>query len=239
MSSTQRVQLSPGFVLHARAYRETSALIELFTFEHGRVAVVARGARGPGSRRRAELQPFRPLLLSWQTRADLGTLTGVESEHGVPLIAGLALYGAYYLNELLLRLLVRHDPHPTLYRDYVTALHRLEELAPVETVLRRFEQRLLEELGYALVCDHDVHTGEALDPDADYDYLLEQGPTRAGADDGRGFVFRGASLLAIGAGCFDDPAVLRDAKRLMRAALRLYLGDKPLQTRELLRQVMA
>ena len=238
MSSIQRVQLAPGFVLHARPYRETSALVELFTFEHGRVAVVARGARGPKSRLRAELQPFRPLLLSWQSRSELGSLTGAESEHAAPLIGGLALYAAFYLNELLLRLLVRHDPHPVLYRDYVDALQRLEEGAPVETVLRRFEHRLLEALGYALVLDRDVRTGEALDPDSHYDYQLEQGPTRVAADTGMGFVFAGSSLLAISAGRFDDAQVLRDAKRLMRAALKLYLGDKPLKTRELLRQVM-
>jgi DNA repair protein RecO (recombination protein O) len=184
------------------------------------------------------LQPFRPLLLSWQSRSDLGTLIGAESEHAAPEIGGLALYAAYYLNELLLRLLARHDPHPELYRDYVTALHRLEENAPVEAVLREFEKQLLAALGYALVLDHDVLTGEALDPETRYDYRLEQGPTRAAADAVGGFVFSGASLLAIAAGRFDETAVLRDAKRLMRAALGLYLGDKPLKTRELLRQVM-
>jgi len=236
MSSIQRVQLAPAFVLHTRPYRETSALVELFTFDQGRVTVVARGARGPRSRLRAELQPFRPLLVSWQARSDLGILTGAESEHAAPLITGLALYAAFYLNELLLRLLARHDPHPTLYREYVAALHGLEEGTPVEALLRRFELRLLEELGYALALERDARTGEPLDPAARYAYRLEQGPVRAAAGD-TGFIFAGSSLLGIDAGRFDDAQILRDAKRLLRAALGLYLGDKPLRTRELLRQM--
>lgn len=232
-----RVQLTPGFVLHERPYRDTSALLELFTRDYGRLGVVARGVRSQKSRLRGELQPFCPLSLSWQARGELGTLTGAERQRGGGLLSGEALFSAYYLNELLLRLLARHDPHPGLYRDYWQALEGLKREPGVEPVLRRFEKRLLEALGYALVLDHEVETGGAIRPGLDYDYHLESGPMPVREGHTGGFVFSGASLLAMAQERFDSEAVMRDAKRLMRAALKVYLGDKPLRTRRLFAQL--
>lgn len=237
MGDNQRIQLTPGFVLHQRPYRDTSALVEIFSRDFGKVGLVARGIRSPQSKWRGDLQPFKPLLLSWQLRGDLGSLTDVEcTRHGSP-ISGAVLYSAYYLNELLMRLLVRHDPHPVLYEDYANALAALYGQTEVEHILRRFEKHLLNELGYGLVLEHDVETGNELEPEAHYDYHLESGPVPVPADTSSGFLFSGKSLLAIASEKFDDPAVLHDAKRLMRAALKLYLGDKPLKTRELLQQM--
>lgn len=233
--ATSRVQLVPGYVLHLRPYRESSALLEVFTESHGRLGLVARGVRAPKSRQRAELQPFRPLKLSWSARGELGTLTGVEADGRAPALRGSALYSGFYLNELLVRLLARHDPHPQLYALYRSSLQRLAAEAQVEAVLRRFEKRLLEELGYGLLLDCEAQHGAAVEPQRYYDYHLESGPVAVQAD-AQGFIFRGASLLALAREDLSAPEVLQDAKRLMRAALNLYLGGKPLKSRELFRR---
>jgi DNA repair protein RecO (recombination protein O) len=236
MAAGQRVQLSPGFILHQYPYRDTSALVEIFSRDYGKVGLVARGIRSPKSKWRGDVQPFKPLLLSWQLRGELGVLTDVEcSRHDGPL-SGTVLYSAFYLNELLMRLLERHDPHPALYDDYASTLADLREQSTIEHVLRRFEKHLLDELGYGLVLEHDAETGNEIDPEAFYDYHLESGPV-AVADVGGGFVFSGKSLLSMASEEFNHPEVLQDAKRLMRAALRIYLGDKPLKTRELFKQI--
>lgn len=233
MTGKERVQLTPGFVLHLRPWRESSALLEVFTETHGRVGLVARGVRSARSRQRGDLQPFRALRLSWQARGELGTLTGVEPDGAAIALQGKALYSAFYLNELLMRLLARHDPHPGLFGHYRHCLQRLASGAQLEALLRVFELRLLEEAGYALQLDCEATTGEALQSDTLYDYHLESGPVAVpGAREG-GFVFRGESLMAMAREELSDPAVLSDAKRLLRSALKLYLGDKPLKSREL------
>ncbi len=232
--SRQRIELAPAFVLHQRPYRETSALLEVFTHAQGRVGLIARGARAPRSRRRGELQPFRALRLSWIERGELGTLTGVESAAPGPPLSGRALYSALYLNELLVRLLTRNDPHPVLFERYAHALEALAaDAGNVEPTLRLFEKHLLQETGYGLLLDVDCESGEPLRSDALYDYHLEAGPVEVAADTRQGFLFPGSSLLALAAEGELDAAALRDAKRLMRAALSLYLGGKPLKSREL------
>ena len=232
--SVSRIELTPGFVLHQRPYRETSALLEVFTPTHGRVGLVARGVHTPKSRRRGELQAFRALRLSWNERGELGTLTGVESDGPGVNLAGAALYSAFYLNELLVRLLVRHDPHPPLYERYRQALQALsDQPAGIELTLRLFEKQLLQETGYGLLLDVDCETGEPVRADRFYDYHLEAGPVVSATDAEQGFLFPGSSLLALAQERDIDAAVLRDAKRLMRAALSLYLGGKPLKSREL------
>jgi len=231
----ERIELEQGYVLHQRAYRESSALLEIFTAEHGRVGLVARGVRSARSRQRGELQAFRPLRLSWQLRGELGTLTGVETGGPAVSLSGRALYSAFYLNELLLRLLTRSDPCPDLFLAYQDSLNGLGTGLPLELVLRRFEIRLLQESGYGLPLDCDTATGKALVDDGLYDYHLESGPVEVDPGTESGFLFRGASLLAMAQSDFSDISVLQDAKRLLRAALRLYLGDKPLKSRELFR----
>ena len=231
----QRIEQVPGYLLHQRPYRETSALLEIFTETHGRVGLVARGVRSARSKQRGDLQPFRKLQFSWQSRGELGTLIAVESDGRIGALQGKTLYSAFYLNELLMRLMTRHDPHPELFAAYSASLQALANGDGVEVVLRRFEIQLLQELGYGLQLDCDVETGEALAMDARYDYHLESGPVRADAGMSGGFLFRGASLLAMARGELTQPEALQDAKRLMRAALKLYLGDKPLKSRELFR----
>jgi DNA repair protein RecO (recombination protein O) len=229
----ERVQLAAGYVLHQRPYRESSALLEVFTEEYGRLGLVARGVRSAKSRQRGELQPFRALRLSWQTRGELGTLTGLEPDGMAPSLHGSALYSAFYLNELLMLLLVRHDPHPGLFATYRDSLQLLAVAEDIEPVLRLFELSLLQEAGYGLQLDSDALSGEPLRPDRFYDYHLESGPVPVAGEVGGAFVFSGASLLAMAHRDLGAPDVLRDAKRLLRSALKLYLGDRPLKSREL------
>jgi len=237
MAVISRIQLVPAYLLHQRPYRESSALLEMFTESHGRVGLVARGVRSPKSRRRGELQPFRSLRLSWNAGGELGTLTGVEADGTFNRFKGTALYSAFYLNELLLRLLARHDPHPGLYMLYQASLQNLAHGLELEPVLRLFEKRLLQELGYGLLLDYEVETGEPVQPELYYDYQLESGPVVTGGEAAQGFVFKGSSLLALAQETMTTAEVLRDAKRLTRAALNLYLGSKPLKSRELFRSV--
>src|SRR4249920_914619 len=112
----------PAFVLHTFAYRETSVIVEAFTANYGRVALVARGAKRPRSELRGLLQGFQPLLLSWAGQQELKTLIKAEWRGGLALPRGSALLCGFYLNELLLKLLPREDPHPELYDEYHAAL---------------------------------------------------------------------------------------------------------------------
>lgn len=226
-----KVQLQPGYILHHRPYRDTSLLLEIFTPGHGRLGLVARGARAPRSRIRGLLQPFQPLLLSWSARTELGTLHAVEADGAARPLHGTALYSGFYLNELLIRLLQRLDAHPELYLAYSEALKGLQSEA--QRPLRLFEKRLLEALGYGLLLDREADSGAPLNSEAQYVYELESGPLRADAASGAGLRMPGSSLLSLAAEDLSDAQSLADAKRLMRAALGLYLGERGLKTREI------
>src|SRR5437667_10731600 len=164
-----------AFVLHAYPYRETSLIVEALTLEHGRVAMVARGAKRPRSELRGVLQAFQPLCLSWAGAGELKTLMGAEWRGGLPLVTGAALLCGFYLNELLLKLLPREDPHPGVFADYETALGDLAAGRDQATVLRRFEVRLLAAMGYALPLVTDADTGAPVDPAVRYHYAFDRG----------------------------------------------------------------
>lgn len=234
MSSPTRIMLEPAWILHHYPYRDTSLLLEVFSKEHGRLGLVARGARSAKSRWRGQLQGFTPLLLSWSLRGELGTLTDLEMQGLSGACGGRQLLSACYLNELIMRLTTRHDPHPMLFDAYAEALGKLG--ANEEPALRLFEKRLLQELGYGLLLDREADTGLPVSADSHYEYRLERGPVRCDNNDCSGLVLRGSSLLALANGTLDDPVTGREIKQLMRAALSLYLGSRPLRTREVMRQ---
>lgn len=237
-----RLQQQPAFVLHQHDYSETSLLLEVFTANHGRIGLIAKGARRASSRLRGVLKPFQRLLIGWSGKGELAVLTTAESDGpGYPL-EGPALYCGFYLNEVLLRLLHRHDPHGALFDAYQTALQRLRMDASNEPVLRVFEKNLLRELGYGLVLDQDIEAKTPIDGRAMYDYVLDRGPVRLTHPElnrpTEGVRVRGASLLALAQESLNDPVALRDAKALMRAALARHLGDRPLHSRKLFRRVV-
>jgi DNA repair protein RecO (recombination protein O) len=236
-----RVSQQPAFILHSRHFSETSLILEVFTRDHGRVGLMAKGARRPGNRARSLFNPFQPLLVSWIGRGELPILTDVESGGDIGGIDGPMIYCGFYLNELLVRLLHRHDPHDALFGAYHGALVALGSAAIPEIVLRLFEKRLLAEVGYGLVLDHDISDHAPIMPDALYEYALERGPARVAQAQApvRGVRVHGASLLALAAESLDTPVALRDAKVLMRAALARHLGGKPLHSRRLYQHVLA
>jgi DNA repair protein RecO (recombination protein O) len=241
-----RTMSQQAFVLHVRPYRETSAIAELMTLEHGRVSVVARGVRGRKRKGTETLIPFVRLLVGWSGRGQLRTLTSFEPiEHHW--LVGKPLYAGLYLNELMLRLLRSDDPHPELFHGYALTVGALMEEASVETPteapveariekqLRRFEKLLLKECGYELVFDRDADTGERLNARAQYFLEPDFGFRRVAAGNASLAGFSGAALLAIAADQFDETEVRRVAKRIMREALTPHLGDRPLQSRALFR----
>jgi DNA repair protein RecO (recombination protein O) len=256
-----RVTLNPGFVLHRREYRDSSLILELLTRDHGRVAVVARGARRPKARLNGLLQLFTPLLVSWAGRGDLGTLTGAEP-NGASTLRGRTLISGFYLNELLMKLLTRHDPHPGLFDAYDRVLRELSACAvstsetdlPEQRALRLFEKTLLAEIGYGLVLDRDIATGAPISEDAQYDYHPERGPvrvengalevrdpggpSRASPSPHSGVRLHGRSLVSLAAGELHDPESLRESKRLMRVVIGVCLDHRPLFSRALARSVV-
>lgn len=228
--------LQPGFVLHRRDYRNTSLLLELFTLYEGRLPAIARGAKSTRTGRAALLQPFRPLLVGLSGRGEIKTLAQVEAQGRAYELTGKVLYCGFYLNELLMRLLGRNDPHPDLFAHYLEAMQALAEGRNLDANLRYFEIRLLKELGYALLLSHESATGEPIRAEAVYEYIVEQGPVNvsAPADAGRLRV-HGQTLLSLHNNDPMDPVSLGEAKGLMRRVLAFYLGDKPLKSRELFR----
>jgi DNA repair protein RecO (recombination protein O) len=173
-----RVDGESAYVLHGYAYKETSLLVEAFTAGFGRLALVAKGARRPRSELRGLLQAFQPLALGWSGRGEVKSLVAADWRGGSGLPQGSALMSAFYLNELLLKLLPRDDPHPALYAQYEATLADLVAGADQPTLLRRFELRLLAELGYGLELARDVESGEPIVAEARYHYVIERGPVR-------------------------------------------------------------
>lgn len=242
MTDHRAIDLEPAWVLHHRPFRDSSEIIELFTRGYGRVAAVARGVRRRG-RRRPSLEPFSPLLVSCRGRGELQTLTGVEARGPAMRASGQRLLSMFYLNELLLRLLQKHDPHPETFADYERSLAELGAGKSEAVVLRVFEKRLLQAMGYGLTLIADTD-GQPLEPDAVYRYVPEVGPERVtGIGDDPSLV-RGASLLALAAEDLGDgqpgeETMLRELRRLLQRTLDLYLGGRPLKSREVLRSMRA
>jgi DNA repair protein RecO (recombination protein O) len=228
----------PAYVLHAYAFRETSLIVEAYTRELGRVAFVAKGARRPKSAVRGVLLAFQPLLVSWSGKGELHTLIRAEWSGPYQPLRGLPLICGFYLNELLLKLLPRHDPHERLFDTYAQTLRALAEAHDPAAVLRAFEKSLLCELGYAVTLDRDVDTGRPIAAEERYTYVVERGPVRAGADAAaNGVELSGRTLLDMQSDDYSSSVTQQQSKALMRTLINHYLGDQVLHTRQLLRDL--
>ncbi len=219
-----------GYVLHSTPYRETSLVVDVFTRSLGRIGVVAKGARRPLSALRPVLLQFQPLECRVLGKGELRTLARAEWQGGLAMPAGQALLFAFYLNELLVRLLPRDDPHPVLFDAYTEALAALGTIGAREEVLRRFEWQLLEATGYAPDLTVDDQ-GRQIESDGRY--RIQEGQLVA-ADGATGDTYSGQALRDIAAGRYDVPAHLAQAKRLSRQALGPQLDGVPLKTRQIL-----
>lgn len=233
MSAPRRVQLQPAYLLHHRPFRDSSLLLDVVSRDFGRLALVARGARSSKSRLKGILRPFMPLRLSWFLKSDLGTLAGAELD-GTPLaLVGDALLSGYYLNELLLKLMHRHDPQPDVFAAYVRTIGHLAVAHDPAPALRLFEIEFLKLTGYALNLEHESASGAGLADDAYYEYRVEEGPVVVQRESGP-MVFAGRLLGGIRDQRFDEPEVLRAANRLLKHVIAHHLGGRELSSRRVL-----
>ncbi|MES2501650.1 MAG: DNA repair protein RecO [Pseudomonadota bacterium] len=234
----------PVYVLHTYPFKETSLVVELFSQQFGRLAVVAKGARRPHSAMRGMLQSFQMLSGAWSGKNELKTLHSLDWNAGLTLLKGEALMCGFYMNELLLRLLPREDAHESLFEYYDVTLKTLateqslidgqnaSDGKSLAITLRRFELKLLQEMGYAVPLLTDEND-DAIVADKAYRYEAEYGACDLNATK-NGVQLNGTTLLNMANDDYADSQTQNQSKQLMRYLLAHYLGDKPLHTRQLL-----
>lgn len=227
-----RVSAQPAYLIHTRAYRETSLIIDAFSEDFGKVSLIAKGVRKKNSATVAHLQPFRELSLSWQGRSELQTLTAVECIKPAEKLSGKAVFCGFYLNELLTFLLAKHDPLPDLYLYYKSSLESLRCSESQELALRYFELKLLEEIGYGLCLNSELGTGEAIVADQLYRYHPEEGAVLLNSGE-RSVAIHGGTLLDLHNRALTSPRSLFESKKLMRSIIQHRLGGRSLKSREL------
>ncbi|MGB9990925.1 DNA repair protein RecO [Pseudoduganella rhizocola] len=233
-----RVAGQPAFVLHSYPYKETSLIVELLTRDFGRVALIAKGAKRPHSQLRGVLQTFQPLSVSWTGKNELRTLTDADWVGGMLPLEKTALLCGFYLNELMVKLLARDDAHPALFDHYVSTLNQLAHAEPAPIVLRKFETALLKETGVAADLTRCTATRTKVLADVQYVVEPERGPRPEREDDD--FIPRvsGKTLLDMEREDYQDAITQTQSKQLMRFLLAHHLGGAPLNTRQILIDLM-
>ena len=234
-----KTELSPAYVLHRRSYRETSQLLDVFSREHGRVSLVAKGVRKKNSTRTEILQPFQPVLLAWSGKHELMNLTDAETDGPCYNLTGERLLTGFYLNELVIRLLHQGEAHTELFDAYDRSLYDLSRgEIPAPITIRLFEKSILESTGYGLILDHDSDTGAGIEDSTTYFYQADRGASRH-RPAGRDFVeISGRTLIDLADGNLHDKRSLNQCKILMRYILQKHIGNKPLASRILYRSYL-
>jgi len=223
-----KIELTPAFLIHRRAYKDNSLLLDFLTSEHGKIRLIGRGVR----QAKANIQMFQHLRISYAGKGELKTLTHWEVDDAPRQIKGEALILCLYVNELVTRLIHEYDPHPQifdLYQQIVTQMNNLDQQHQYWS-LRVFENSLLSELGYGLDCSVDV-SGDLIQIDKNYSYQPQLGFSQQG--DGK---ISGKLLNLLSSECLDntpDEQQLKVCRNLNRQRLNALLGDKPLKSREL------
>ena len=248
--AVKRISDEPAFVLHRYDWSESSLILEVFTRRYGRIALVAKGAKRPSSNFRPVLLPLQPLRVSFGGDAEIRTLKGAEWVGGQVMPTGDALLSGYYLNELLLRLTARDDPHPGLFDAYASAVQVLasEHGEALQPALRAFELVLLREIGLLPSLDLQTPTLAALQPGGRYSLVPEGGLVQAAPGDGRASL-AGAEWMQLQQG-LDDPApfsatlpkaatVMAQLKPQLRTLLHYHCGVSTLRTRQMMKDLQA
>lgn len=235
----KRVDQQPAYVLHTRSWRETSLIVELLTRDYGRVAVVAKGARRPHSALRGVLMGFQPLSAAWSGGGEVKTLVRAEWLGGQPLLHGRALLCAYYLNELVVHLSAREDPHPELFDAYHAAVADLAAGAAQPPVLRRFELALLSTLGYGVELEREAEGGGPVEDGASYTYIIDHGPVRGTSPLAahQGVPVSGQTLNAMARNDFSAAQTLAEGKLLLRCLIHHHLGGRALESRRVFKEL--
>lgn len=221
-----------AYVLHRRRYRESSLIVELLTFERGRVSAVARGALRKKSRLGASLQPLVPVRVAFSGRSELLTLKTAEAGAAAPLLDGPSSYSLFYINELILRLTAPHDTNVALFEVYRSAAESLARSDALEPLLRRFEKRLLDAVGLGLTLETEADSETPVEKDLEYRYVPEQGPMRTTGERTAPRV-HGATLRALAQDVELSGRGLREAKQLMRYVFNHHLEGRELSSRKL------
>jgi len=204
--------------------------------QEGRITLVIRGARAnKKNRRQILIQPFQKILLGWYGKGEMGTVSRIEPSGISYPLQGRRLISGFYINELVLRLLHRHESHMKLFQAYENALKSLSDGACEQATLRIFEKIILESVGFGLVLDHDINTMEMIRDDMVYQYQIESGPSQAtdNTEDKHVIKIHGQTLSSLKNEIFADPVTLTEARKLMRRIISTVLGPKPLASRAL------
>ena len=235
-----RVEHQRAYIIHTRAFRDTSLLVDCYTQEHGRLSLIAKGARARKNKNRSLLQPFQLLSISWQGRGNLKTLIDTESLSPPTLLKSHFLYSGLYVNELFLYLLPAEDAADDLFDRYHDFLAQLQEQKSLEPTLRQFELTLLETLGYGIDFSADAHTSEPINLGKKYHYFVGQGFIDADISALKGaMLFDGEAITKIAEGNFLDQQTLRQAKMITRLSIDSLLDGKTLKSREFFKQIAA
>ncbi|WNV04055.1 DNA repair protein RecO [Candidatus Methylospira mobilis] len=227
----ENISLTPAWLIHRRAWRETSLIMDVFTRDYGLVSVLAKGALRGKRTQAGLLQPFLPFNVFWRGRTDLPVLNAVEPRGKAMQLSGRALYCGFYLNELLYYLLHRHDPHPGVFELYESTLATLQSDQRIEKLLRGFELSLLEQMGYGLELEHEADSYTPLESGRHYHFIVEHGARPAVRPDAQ--TYSGSTLLALAAGAVSGADQQAEAKRLMRQIINHYLAGRTLKSRDL------
>jgi len=228
-----KIELTPCYILHRRDYSETSLILDVLSREHGRVNLIAKGAKRHKKQQGINHNLYQKYNMAWVAKSELGTLTDIELDSMSGSLKPAVMMTGFYMNEIMLRLLHKHEPHPELFDSYDTSIEKLANDESEQIVLRYYEKIVLQSLGYGVVLDHDVHTGENLVPERNYYYQLDSGPSCKEIENTSGINISGKSLLELNSETLADIKNINEAKKLLRMILNQYLGEKPLASREL------
>jgi DNA repair protein RecO (recombination protein O) len=219
-----------AFVLHSYPYKETSLIVDVFTADNGRMAMVAKGAKRPASNLRGALLSLQPIEAVFTGRGEVKTLTVATWVPGQPWLTGQALMCGMYLNELLIKLLPREDPHPELFESYAATLLTLAASNEHGAILREFETSLLAELGYGLQLETDIRTDKPLVADRLYRY----DPLAGASEDGTGMLVSGSVLLALAKGRFESSAIAAESRDFVRRIIQFHLERRNLRSSDVM-----
>lgn len=228
-----KVVHTPCYILHRRDYRESSLILEILSREHGRVNLIAKGAKRNKKQQGISYNLYQEYLMSWVSKSELGTLIDVELATIMTSMSPKQMMTGFYINEIILRLLHKHESHPELFDSYNKTIRELTDNNTDSVLIRYFEKILLQSLGYGVIFDQDLNTGNAIHAEDNYYYKLDFGPTSNSQDSRAGVPVSGRTLIGLNNETLTDTKNKNEAKVLLRSLLNQYLGDKPLASRTL------
>lgn len=227
-----RIDQQVAFILKSQSFKETSSIHQVFTRDYGTISIISKGSRAKNSEHGSLLQPFKPLLVSWVGKNELKTLTSVEEYAQIQLLKGTSLYCGFYVNELILSLIHKHDAHTILFYAYQSIIEQLSKADNLEPFLRQFEKRLFDEIGYGLSLECTADGGAPIQANKYYHYIAGHGAKEVEGNDSANDIL-GSALINLRENTLHDKTEQIQAKRLMRRLIDIQLDGKILKSRDL------